>query len=84
MNSENQVLVIDAGNTSIKCAQFANNKLQKMQRINFNKLEEIVGEHSTKNVIISSVLSEEETDKIISLFKTNRKAEKKKEIAIKE
>lgn len=69
MNSENQVLVIDAGNTSIKFAHFTNDKLQKTQRTDFNNLEQLIEDHSHNKVVISSVLSQEQTNKITSLFK---------------
>lgn len=69
MNSENQVLVIDAGNTSIKIAHFANHKLQKIQRTDINNLEGILEEFSQRKTVISSVLSQEQTNKITSLFK---------------
>lgn len=68
MRHENQVLVIDAGNTVIKLALFQDEKLLNIQRVDVKQFDEFMQENSVRKTIISSVLSPEETTKISANF----------------
>lgn len=68
MKLNNQVVAIDAGNTSIKVGLFENSILKKTYRIDSKELTDIATSFKTNNSIISSVLSKEETAKISKLF----------------
>ncbi len=71
MHSENQVLAIDAGNTSIKAAYFKNDKLETVKRFdnqNFTAITKWYKELSIKTVFVSSVLDEEQTTKLLGCF----------------
>jgi len=68
MELNNQVVAIDAGNTSIKVGLFENSILIKMYRVDIKELSRLVSTFKTDNAIISSVLSKEETAKISKLF----------------
>ena len=65
------VLVIDAGNTFLKVALFEQNEITKLQRIKFNeldKLTQLYEESGRPPVILSSVLTFEQTNQLFSLF----------------
>ena len=65
------VLVIDAGNTFLKVALFEQNEITKLQRIKFNDLDiltQLYHESGRPPVILSSVLTIEQTNQLFSLF----------------
>ena len=71
MNSGNQVLAIDAGNTSIKIGHFVNNELIEVRRFSLDKLYTLrtwISELGTTDAVISSVLSETDTKELALLF----------------
>lgn len=66
MSEKNKIHIIDAGNTSLKVAQFENHSAIDLQRFNYNetgKINERLTAISTP-VAITSVLSEKDTKKI--------------------
>ena len=71
MNAENQVLAIDAGNTSVKVGLFQNGELTEIRRFTLNDLDELEKwsiELKCEKVIVSTVLTSEDTAKITSRF----------------
>lgn len=68
MKLKNQVVTIDAGNTSIKVGLFINGELKKVHRFNIKELKVFSLSSEFKAVIVSSVLSKKETTEILSLF----------------
>ena len=72
MSHENQVLAIDAGNTSIKVAQFRNDNLVDVHRFQLVELSEFtswidsIGEYHS---IVSSVLSVNDTEILLNELK---------------
>lgn len=76
MNSTRQVIVIDAGNTSIKVGVFENDSLKSVLRFSleqFDEFSKFKSEHQNKVFVMSSVLSDEDTSKLFnaneSIFK---------------
>lgn len=71
MSSNKPILVIDAGNTSVKVGKFINNELIEVNRFELNS-PEILVEYIEKTIpeklVISSVLSEKDTDFLMSFF----------------
>lgn len=68
MNSENQVITVDAGNTSIKVAVFENGSLIEVARFQINNLAEyrtFLKKFSSSTIVLSSVLSEQDTQSLI-------------------
>ncbi len=65
----NQVLIIDAGNTVVKLATFVNGELVETERLSFKEFIDTFSSSSIKQVVISSVLSNEMTKKLVSFFK---------------
>ncbi|MBL1281395.1 MAG: type III pantothenate kinase [Fluviicola sp.] len=70
MSIENQVLVIDAGNTIIKIARFINGVLATVERTTLPEFENFIKENEISEAVISSVLSEKETATITQYFKS--------------
>ncbi len=68
MKLNNQVVVIDAGNTSIKVGLFENSVLKEFYRVDLEKFSGLLSSFETNNAIISSVLAKEQTSKISRLF----------------
>ena len=71
MNTENQVIVLDAGNTAIKLAVFKNAEIESVYRFNYTQLFQFLFENpefKTYSGILSSVLSTEKTAEIINSF----------------
>ena len=68
MEAESNTLVIDAGNTSIKVAEFKDANLVKVNRFSLIEMQNEFGNDCQKKTIISSVLSDKETDIISQLF----------------
>ena len=68
MSNENQVLVIDAGNTSVKVAVFNNGKLTDAQRIDYTAFNSYTEGNYSEKTIISSVLSKEKTNDLSLKF----------------
>ena len=71
MNAENQVLAIDAGNTSLKVGHFVKGQLSEVRRFSINSLDDLrtwSSDLGTTKTVISSVLSEKDTEAISSLF----------------
>lgn len=71
MSAENQVLAIDAGNTSVKAGLFIHEQLTEVRRFSLTNLDELekwsrAAQCST--VVLSTVLSLEDTEKITSRF----------------
>lgn len=69
MNSTGQVIVIDAGNTSIKVGVFVNDSLKSVHRFSIKNLNEITAfKANYKNAVfvLSSVLSDEDTNNLLS------------------
>lgn len=72
MKSENTVLVIDAGNTSIKVGHFQEDTLIEVLRFSNNDMEKFysfLDENHSSSRVLSSVLSDEVTKNIVE--KTN-------------
>ena len=72
MKNDKHVLSIDAGNTSIKVGWFINGQLNSVNRfssINLTEIENWLEKHSNYEVILSSVLSENATEKLVLLLK---------------
>ena len=72
MNKKKHIITIDAGNSSIKVGQFINDKLKKVKIFGINELRifnEWLDNKEQNNIIISSVLKEEKTKKIIEILK---------------
>ena len=70
MNAENQVLVIDAGNTSIKVGLFYEGELIKVCRFSLDDLGALsnwIEDHRVTKSVLSSVLSAADTRRILSL-----------------
>ncbi len=67
---KNQVVVIDAGNTSIKVGFFEKGRLERVHRTDLKGLKQIIEPKGGGDAIISSVLSLEKTNAIIKLFKS--------------
>tara|TARA_R110002072_G_scaffold266303_4_gene425222 strand:- start:3351 stop:4073 length:723 start_codon:yes stop_codon:yes gene_type:complete len=70
MSIGNQVFVIDAGNTVIKIARFDNGVLSDIMRTTLPKFSEFIKDVRITDVIISSVLSKENTAIIARHFQT--------------
>ena len=71
MKVDSHVLAIDAGNTSIKVGWFINGHLKKVERFRLNFLNEFenwLNNHSEYKAILSSVLSNRDTEKIVSIL----------------
>jgi type III pantothenate kinase len=71
MKVDNHVLVIDAGNTSIKVGSFINGHLKTVEIFNIKTLhffKKWLCTQTKYDAIISSVLSDEDTQKIIDLL----------------
>lgn len=71
MNTENKVIVLDAGNTAIKLAVFKNEVIEVVHRLNYEQLFQFLNENPDfKSVqgILSSVLSYEKTAFILNSF----------------
>jgi type III pantothenate kinase len=71
MKAENHVLVIDAGNTSIKVGSFINRHLKTVKIFTIKNLhffEKWLSTQVKYDAIVSSVLSNEDTEKIIALL----------------
>lgn len=71
MKVDSHVLAIDAGNTSIKVGWFINSHLKMVERFSLKFLKEFenwLKNHQEYKAILSSVLSDEDTEKIISLL----------------
>lgn len=68
MSLKNQVVAIDAGNTSIKIGIFENGQLKTFHRTEKEHVSVKIESIGIKNAVLSSVLSNEETNKIIQLF----------------
>lgn len=69
MNSTGQVIVIDAGNTSIKAGVFVNDSLKSVHRFSIKNLDEFTDfKANNKNAafVLSSVLSDEDTNNLLS------------------
>lgn len=67
------VLVIDAGNSFLKVALFENGEITNIQRIKLTQLDELThyySETGRPHVILSSVLSSDQTNQLLSLFDT--------------
>lgn len=72
MKSENIVLVIDAGNTSIKVGRFQEDRLIEVLRFSKNEINKFylfLDENNSSNRVLSSVLSDKITKNIVE--KTN-------------
>jgi len=70
MKLKNQVVAIDAGNTSIKVGFFSDGDLKKVYRIDIKGLKKVVSSIGATNAIVSSVLSKKKTDEILNLFES--------------
>jgi type III pantothenate kinase len=71
MSEQNRVLVIDAGNTSIKVGCFIEDELIEVSRHQLDSLyslEKLKNSFAPTNSILSSVLSKEDTESIINLL----------------
>ncbi len=68
MKLKNQVVAIDAGNTSIKIGFFEDGILKRVIRTNQNKITSVLSQKSIDKAIISSVLAKDETQKILNFF----------------
>ncbi|MDX2361967.1 MAG: type III pantothenate kinase [Crocinitomicaceae bacterium] len=71
MSDENQVLAIDAGNTSIKVGLFSNDELVEVRRFTITKLEELKTWLVTldqSSSVLSSVLSTSDTKLVLALL----------------
>jgi type III pantothenate kinase len=74
MNAENQVLAIDAGNTSLKVGHFVNGELSEVRRFSLEELDKLLAWSTDLKItktVISSVLSQKNTDSISSIFPTS-------------
>jgi len=73
MKVDNKVLVIDAGNTSIKVGSFINGHLKTVEIFNLKNLdlfEKWLCTHAKYNAIVSSVLSNEDTKRLTCLLES--------------
>ena len=70
METERKLLIIDAGNTSIKVAEFIDDNLVRVNRFSKAELELNYGNDSQTKAVISSVLSNKDTQNIAQLFST--------------
>lgn len=72
MKNSREIIVIDAGNTSIKIGYFKNDQLLKSERCAKNNLSdtsEILKNHKNTGIIISSVLSDQDNESIFRHLK---------------
>ena len=71
MENDKKVLVIDAGNTSVKAGYFYNDSLIEVKRFSFHDLKKLLiwskslGSHQT---VLSSVLTKSDTKTVLDLF----------------
>jgi type III pantothenate kinase len=71
MENDKKVLVIDAGNTSVKAGYFENDRIIEVQRFSLNELEKLSFWAKSLNIsqsVLSSVLTKVETKLIHDLF----------------
>jgi type III pantothenate kinase len=71
MNTKNQVIVLDAGNTALKIAVFENEEIKQVFRVSFEEFPQFIqknGHLKTIPAIISSVLSAEKTKSVKDYF----------------
>lgn len=69
MNSDQDVIIVDAGNTSIKIAQFKNGVLIEVQRFNseiIQEANEFLKQNKSKDIAVCSVLNNEDTNHLIA------------------
>ena len=71
MGHKSKKLVIDAGNTLIKLAEFKGNSLVSVNPYTFEEMKFKFGNDSKTETIISSVLSEEKTAQIVQFFENS-------------
>jgi type III pantothenate kinase len=74
MNNQQNTLVVDAGNTSIKIALFEGKELSKVTRFEPNDIEKmrsIYSHYGCPPTIIASVRSSEETENLLQLFENS-------------
>lgn len=72
MTEDKRVLVLDAGNTSLKLGLFSDGILVKTLRVHYSEkktLEDLFNLYQDTQIVISSVISKEETEKITERFK---------------
>ncbi len=71
MNQNQTIFIIDAGNSFLKVGVFRDQKLEKVIRIGYEDLisyADLLNKVESKVVFISSVLSENETNKLIDIY----------------
>jgi type III pantothenate kinase len=69
MNQNQRVLIFDAGNTLLKVGVFCAGKLENVVKFRYNELNsiiELVNRYDSYTIFISSVVSKELTDQILS------------------
>ena len=71
MGTESNILVIDAGNTSVKVAQFIGGNLVSVTPYAFEEMKFEFGNDTKTTAVISSVLSVEKTAQIVELFENS-------------
>lgn len=74
MTNQSTVLVLDAGNTSVKVGIFKDGELSSVQRFESKQLDMIkifADQFQNAQCVLSSVLSEEDTNRIASFFKNS-------------
>ncbi len=71
MQNTDTVYIIDIGNSSVKVARYQNNALFHVQRFNDDQFEHLKAflHNPTGRIAVSSVRAEDETIKILELFK---------------
>jgi type III pantothenate kinase len=71
MNTKNQVIVLDAGNTAVKIGVFKNDEIEHVFRVSFEEFHQFIQKNEnfrTLPAIISSVLTAEKTDILKKYF----------------
>jgi len=71
MGTESNMLVIDAGNTSVKVAQFKGDNLVSVTPYALEEMKVKFGNDTKTTTVISSVLSAEKTAQIVELFENS-------------
>ena len=70
MNQNQRVLIFDAGNTLLKVGVFFDGNLEEVVRFGYNELfsiSDLLSRYDSYTIFISSVVSKELTDKIVSI-----------------
>ena len=86
MNQNQRVLIFDAGNTLLKVGVFCADILENVKRMPYdqlNSLKDLLQIQNDDSIFISSVLSEELTDEIRTLFPHSRLYNKNLDLPIK-